>query len=262
MPPRLPRSPAPGRFSLPRLLFFASLSASVAAALRVDAPPPSTHSPTRARRISASSPQAPTTPVLTRRLAAAALLSTVCPPKPSFAFANGIADMKDYASRRKYPGARPELGLQSTGTLKRCESSAPNCFSTTADPGDPNDPHKLAAWQPPSKAKAMSDVVEVIKNYPPGQNKVDKGGWEIVTSRPDYLYVQFESLKRGFIDDLEIAVPNDGPVQVRSSSRIGFLDLGVNSKRLNYISSELRSKGWIAPEITSADYPDYYRTIL
>ena len=44
----------------------------------------------------------------------------------------------------------------------------------------------------------------------------------------------------------------------RSSSRVGFLDLQVNAKRLNWISNQLRAKGWTAEAITEADYPDYF----
>jgi hypothetical protein len=47
-------------------------------------------------------------------------------------------------------------------------------------------------------------------------------------------------------------------LQVRSSSRLGFLDLGVHAKRLNWISAQLRAKGWSAPKITAADYPEYF----
>ena len=45
---------------------------------------------------------------------------------------------------------------------------------------------------------------------------------------------------------------------MRSSSRLGFLDLRVNAKRLNWISARLRAKGWTAPAITKDEYPDYY----
>ena len=69
-------------------------------------------------------------------------------------------------------------------------------------------------------------------------------------------------MKRGFIDDVEFAVTNKGEVQVRSSSHIGFLDLGVNAKRLNWISNELRSKGWTAPAITEDNYPDYFIKLM
>ena len=52
----------------------------------------------------------------------------------------------------------------------------------------------------------------------------------------------FESLKNGYIDDLELAVVEGGAkVLVRSSSRVGFLDFGVNAKRLNFLSSKLRA---------------------
>lgn len=46
--------------------------------------------------------------------------------------------------------------------------------------------------------------------------------------------------------------------QVRSSSRLGFLDLGVNAKRLNWISKALRAKGWTAPAITRDTHSDYF----
>ena len=103
----------------------------------------------------------------------------------------------------------------------------------------------------------MDELLETIKSYPPGQKNVDKGGFSIITASADYLYVQFESLKFGFIDDVEFAVKG-GEVQVRSSSRLGFLDLGVNARRLNWISEQLRKKGWTAAAITREDYPDYF----
>ena len=67
-------------------------------------------------------------------------------------------------------------------------------------------------------------------------------------NKKEYIYVQFESLKNGFIDDVEFAVVGDekNTVQVRSSSRLGYLDFGVNAKRLNYLSKKLREKGWDA----------------
>ena len=32
----------------------------------------------------------------------------------------------------------------------------------------------------------------------------------------------------------------------------------LNAKRLNWISAELRAKGWTAPAITQEEYPDYF----
>lgn len=104
----------------------------------------------------------------------------------------------------------------------------------------------------------MRQLLDVIKEYTPGQAGVDGGGFRIVTSKPDYVYVQYESLRYGFVDDVEFAMGSDG-VQVRSASRLGFLDLGVNAKRLNYLSARLRSLGWDAPELTPASHPTYFR---
>ena len=190
-------------------------------------------------------------PILTRRLAAAGLLSTLVAGLPATAFQNGIPEMADYRTRIKYPGSQPALGVQSNGELAKCEYAL-NCFSTAGD-----EDHLLPLWMPPSGSNAMGELLETIKAYPPFQARIDGGGFSIVTARADYLYVQFESLKNGFIDDVEFAV-RDGKVQVRSSSRIGFLDLSVNAKRLNWISAMLRDKGWTAPKITKDEYPDYF----
>ncbi|GMH95750.1 hypothetical protein TrVE_jg12735 [Triparma verrucosa] len=186
------------------------------------------------------------------------LLSSLFAPAASHAFDNGVPEMNQYKDKKKYPGTPPiSLGVQPSGSLSPCTSDALNCFSTSGDAA-----HLLKPWSPPDKTvNPMQDILETLKEYPPGQSRIDKGGYSIITLRNDYLYVQFESLKRGFIDDVEFSI-QPLTVQVRSSSRLGFLDLGVNAKRLNYISSSLRSKGWTAPQITPEEYPDYFNLLL
>ena len=49
-------------------------------------------------------------------------------------------------------------------------------------------------------------------------------------------------------DDLELSV-EDGFACIRSSSRVGDSDLGVNKKRVNFIAAALRSSGWDAPDV-------------
>ena len=159
--------------------------------------------------------------------------------------------MAKYANYTKRPGLQPALGVQTNGKLGKC-SYEPNCFSSSGD-----EAHLLRPWKPTAGGDAMDDLMEAINSYPPGQGGIDRGGFTIVTARADYLYVQFESLKWGFLDDVEFAI-RGGEVQVRSASRLGFLDLGVNAKRLNWISARLRDKGWTAPKITKDEYPDYF----
>ena len=164
--------------------------------------------------------------------------------------------MAQYRTLTKYPGRQPALGLQADGKLAVCDYE-PHCFSTSGD-----EAHLLKLWRSGAGSNAMGDLVETIKAYPPFQGRIDGGGFKIVTARADYLYVQFESLKKGFIDDVEFAVKGD-EVQVRSSSRLGYLDLGVNAKRLNWISAQLRDKGWVsAPKITKEDYPEYFQLLV
>ena len=107
-------------------------------------------------------------------------------------------------------------------------------------------------------------LAEALKDYPPGQQEIDGGGFEIkkMDLEKGYIYVQFESLKRGYIDDVEFLVkPTDkesGQVLVRSASRLGYLDLGVNAKRLNRLSQALRdvpNGRWTAPKISQALFP-------
>ena len=203
------------------------------------------------------------TPIIARRLAVGGLLSTFVTgwPRPVHAFKNGVPEMENYKNEKKYPGTQPALGPQSNGNLAGCDPAVPNCFSTSGSGNQASDERRIPSWKPKAGSNAMSELLETIKAYPPGQSRIDRGGFSIVTSTPDYLYVQFESLKKGFIDDVEFLVKG-GEVQVRSASRLGFLDLDVNAKRLNWISKDLRAKGWTAPAITKEEYPDYFNLIF
>ena len=61
-------------------------------------------------------------------------------------------------------------------------------------------------------------------------------GAKLLKSEPDYLYAQFSTRLLGFVDDTEFWFdPSAGVVQVRSSSRVGRKDLGVNRARVEAI---------------------------
>jgi len=177
------------------------------------------------------------------------------------AFENKISTAYDDRPKRKGPQPS-DLGLRKrkdmegeeyTG-LKPCDA-APHCFCSTDNSND--DPmHSISPWKWPSslsgKEAAFEELLSVLKSYPPGQGNIDGGGFKIVTSdtKNGYLYLQFEALKNGYIDDFEAAsIDDDGAVQIRSSSRVGYLDFGVNAKRINWISEALRKKGWDAPGV-------------
>ena len=60
----------------------------------------------------------------------------------------------------------------------------------------------------------------------------------VIDQNEDYLHAEASSAFFGFVDDLELFADRDkGQIQVRSESRLGDSDLGVNAARI----SELRS---------------------
>ncbi len=65
-------------------------------------------------------------------------------------------------------------------------------------------------------------------------------GARIVEQRPDYLYAQFTTRLMRFVDDAEFWFdPAAGVVQVRSSSRVGRKDFGVNRARMEELRQRL-----------------------
>lgn len=68
-------------------------------------------------------------------------------------------------------------------------------------------------------------------------------GANVVRSEADYLYVQFTSKVLKFVDDTEFWLdPVNQVIQVRSASRVGRGDLGVNRKRIETIRSVLAAE--------------------
>lgn len=65
-------------------------------------------------------------------------------------------------------------------------------------------------------------------------------GAKVVTSEPDYLYARFTTPLMKFVDDVECWFdPAAGVVQVRSASRVGHGDQGLNRARVEAIRSSL-----------------------
>jgi uncharacterized protein (DUF1499 family) len=208
-----------------------------------------------------------------------ASLTLVVPPLPNAnAYVNKIS--AEYDDKPKRHGPQPTdlgvairkdiLGDEYLG-LKHC-GNAPNCFCSTDSLEDDPD-HSISAWTWPakftSKEQAFQDLYEAIsKGYVPGQGNIDGGGFEIQKFNPEkgYLYIIFESLKYGYRDDVEFAwIPQEeqstnisnNMIQVRSSSRVGYLDYGVNAKRLNFISQLLQKRGWTAPGVAFQTHSRY-----
>lgn len=124
-------------------------------------------------------------------------------------------------------GSRPsELGSPQ-GELLPCPKK-PNCVVSlaSADPDHKVEPLPLQG----SAASSIQALANLIKSEPRTR---------VVKQSDQYLWVEFESRIMRFVDDVEFYVPEgQTAVQVRSASRLGYSDMGVNRKRVE----ELRQK--------------------
>jgi uncharacterized protein (DUF1499 family) len=65
-------------------------------------------------------------------------------------------------------------------------------------------------------------------------------GAKVMKSEPGYLYAQFTSKLMKYVDDVEFWFdPAANVIQVRSASRVGRGDLGVNRKRIEAVRAAL-----------------------
>ena len=68
-----------------------------------------------------------------------------------------------------------------------------------------------------------------------GMQRVKVIAWE-----PTYLYAEFSSRLMGYVDDTEFCLDEKaGVTQVRSASRLGRSDFGVNRERIESIRAQL-----------------------
>jgi len=67
-------------------------------------------------------------------------------------------------------------------------------------------------------------------------------GATVIKSEPGYLYAQFTSRLMKFVDDVEFWFdPAANVIQVRSASRVGRGDMGVNRKRIEAVRAALEA---------------------
>lgn len=113
----------------------------------------------------------------------------------------------------------PAIGV-ANGRLLPCPSS-PNCVCSQESAGE----HQIEPirYQGDGEA-ALARMKAVIL----GESRT-----QIVEEKPGYLHAVFTSLIFRFRDDVEILVDDSAKVlQIRSASRVGHSDLGVNRKRV------------------------------
>ena len=86
-------------------------------------------------------------------------------------------------------------------------------------------------WEVSSIEQPLKDIKEIIENSPRSV---------IVEIDGDYIHAEVTSKWMKYVDDLEVSfVPESHILLIRSESRVGESDLGVNQKRIDLIKSGL-----------------------
>jgi len=122
----------------------------------------------------------------------------------------------------KFTGKRPlNLGVKD-GKLAACPGS-PNCVNSQSS--------ETTSKIDPLPPVAIADLRKVVESME---------GTKIIEETENYLYAEFQTKLMGFVDDVEFYLDRDANViHVRSASRLGKSDLGVNRKRVEAIRAQL-----------------------
>lgn len=128
-----------------------------------------------------------------------------------------------------FSGQRPgNLGARD-GRLEPC-AATPNCVSSQADVKDTTHYVLPIAITGPA-ANAWPALLSVVRHQ-------DRAA--IVDEKTGYIHAEFTSRWMGFVDDVEFLLNEKAAViEVRSASRLGSSDFGVNRKRVETLRTVL-----------------------
>ncbi|WP_353348060.1 DUF1499 domain-containing protein [Oceaniserpentilla sp. 4NH20-0058] len=112
-----------------------------------------------------------------------------------------------------------QLGETLQGTLQPCPAS-PNCVSSSS--------LGMNYIPPISDAGANNSLLKLSLCLKQMENV------KIIESNNMYLHAEFKSTVFGFIDDVEL-LRQGNLIHVRSASRVGYSDFGVNRDRMIWL---------------------------
>ncbi len=108
------------------------------------------------------------------------------------------------------------MPIAPNGLLNACSSES-NCATSE--------------WDFPNVNKKFGELISILESLP---------RTKLLEQTQNYWHGVCYSLIFRFPDDLEILkVPQKGIIQIRSASRVGMSDLGVNKRRINNLYKKL-----------------------
>ena len=131
-----------------------------------------------------------------------------------------------------FAGKRPDyLGVKD-GRLARPKST-PNCVSSQADAADAQ--HYVAPIRFKGSApEAIAAARKAVEDMPRAS---------VIRHEGNYLYAEFKSKLMGYVDDVEFTYDEKaGQLHLRSASRLGRRDFGVNRARAEALRSRIERR--------------------
>jgi uncharacterized protein (DUF1499 family) len=121
------------------------------------------------------------------------------------------------------PGSRPKNPGVSDGRLAPCPKS-PNCVSSQSD----DEKHYIAPIvYDETLPEAREKLIAVLQSMKRSR---------IVTTEDTYIHAEFTSAFFRFVDDVEFYLDETAKtIHMRSASRVGKSDFGVNRKRMENV---------------------------
>jgi uncharacterized protein (DUF1499 family) len=130
-------------------------------------------------------------------------------------------------------GNRGELNTTESLSLLDCPDK-PNCVSSLAK--DPK--YRVEPFLLKNDPKTSWDIVQKTIGSLPRT--------KIVSSNNTDIHAECRSMIFRFVDDLTLRLnPFKSIIHIRSASRIGYWDLGVNRRRIENLRKKLQQKGLI-----------------
>ncbi|MBO6576878.1 MAG: DUF1499 domain-containing protein [Rhodothermales bacterium] len=129
-------------------------------------------------------------------------------------------------------GTRPDtLGVQRDGRLAPCPGT-PNCVSSDADPDDEEHYIDPLSFSGPAES-AWAAALDAVRSHPRTEVVAEEEGW---------AHAESTSRVFRFVDDVELHLrAEEGHIAIRSASRLGRSDLGVNRKRVEAVRARFRA---------------------
>jgi len=133
-----------------------------------------------------------------------------------------------FLGKKSQESPTSQLGVEA-GHLKAC-GEKPNCVSSQAEPNSSFYIEPIRG----SNIEVLWDNLHML---------LKEMGYKEESATANYLHYTDTSKIFKFVDDIEFLLQKDeGVIELRSRSRVGYSDMGVNRKRLEKIKTLLQPK--------------------